>query len=435
VSSKKSNRKLENDLDIDEEAREDVEEIEHADIVVGIPSYNSERTIGHVIKAAEFGLAKYFPNLRAVLVNSDGGSTDRTKEIVKEAGASVYSNLNTILIDHPVSPAAQVVATYNGIPGKGSALRAIFEISQRLGAKVTILLDADLRSINPEWIEALARPILRRNYDFVAPYYSRHKYDGTITNMVIYPLTRALYGKRIRQPIGGDFGVSRRVIKRYLEEEDGWDTNVARFGIDIWMTTVAINEFPKICQAFLGAKIHDAKDPSKSLEPMFRQVVGTVFELMKDYEENWKKVEGSAPTAMFGFVSEVSPEPIDVSLEPMITEFKEGLKENGGFWSRFLSKERMNELGAISALDIKDFFFPAETWVKVVYDFAVAYNREPSIDKERLVETMAALYFGRTASFVIESWNLKTYDAERLIEEQCLKFEELKKPYLIEKWG
>ena len=60
-------------------------------------------------------------------------------------------------------------------------------------------------------------PILKGGYDYVAPLYARHKYDGTITNTVTYPLTRALYGLRIRQPIGGDFGVSGDLVRHYLD--------------------------------------------------------------------------------------------------------------------------------------------------------------------------------------------------------------------------
>ncbi len=51
-----------------------VDRIGQADIVVGIPSYNNIRTITHVVRAAQVGLAKYFGQLRAVIVNSDGGS-------------------------------------------------------------------------------------------------------------------------------------------------------------------------------------------------------------------------------------------------------------------------------------------------------------------------------------------------------------------------
>src|SRR5437763_324700 len=55
-----------------------VAEISRCEILIGIPSYNNATTIGHVVRAVSAGLAKYFPDARAVLVNSDGGSSDGT---------------------------------------------------------------------------------------------------------------------------------------------------------------------------------------------------------------------------------------------------------------------------------------------------------------------------------------------------------------------
>ena len=111
---------------------------------------------------------------------------------------------------------SRVSLTYpeiDGVGGKGAALRTIFEIAAALEVQALVVVDSDLRSILPEWIELLAGPIVKGGYDFVAPLYARYKYDGTITNTVTYPLTRALYGNRIRQPIGGDFGVSGDLVR------------------------------------------------------------------------------------------------------------------------------------------------------------------------------------------------------------------------------
>jgi|GEM_PF-2696726 len=81
---------------LDDEARAQLEEIGKTDILVGIPSYNNERTIAHVVRAVQYGLIKYFPKQRALIINSDGGSTERTREIVKEA--SEYTDLD----NHPI---------------------------------------------------------------------------------------------------------------------------------------------------------------------------------------------------------------------------------------------------------------------------------------------------------------------------------------------
>ncbi len=157
--------------------------------LLGIPSYNNARTIGHVVRAVYAGLAKYFPQLTGVVVNSDGGSTDETTEAVLSARVE---DSHMMLVSTPLLAAHRLSFPYHGVPGKGSAFRLIFQMAQRLDAKVCVVVDSDLRSITPEWIDLLVRPILFAGSDFVAPYYHRHKYDGTITNSIVYPLTRSL---------------------------------------------------------------------------------------------------------------------------------------------------------------------------------------------------------------------------------------------------
>ena len=421
-----------------EEAREKLEEVGKADILVGIPSYNNEQTIGQVVRAVQFGLAKYFPKNRAVIMNCDGGSTDRTREIVKKT--SVYTNLETILVQHPVHPAPTFATSYYGLAGKGSAFKAIFEMAVELNVSACVVVDSDLRSITPEWVELLAGPILIKGYDYVAPYYSRHKYDGTITNSIVYPLTRALYGKRVRQPIGGDFGFSRRIAARFLSK-DVWGTDVARYGIDIWMSTIAISEDFKICQSFLGSKIHDAKDPSQSLGPMFKQVVATLFYLMTEYEDKWQHITTSRPAALYGFRFETPPEPVMVKLEPMIEKYVAGVQEHRDYWRKVLPEETVEALEEIASLPPEKFHFPISLWTKVICDFAIAYkNNRQHLSSEAeniigvLVSSLVPIYFGRTASFVIETENMPTYEAEGLIENLCDEFEKTK-PYLIKRWS
>lgn len=141
-----------------------------------------------------------------------------------------------------------------------------------------VVIDADLKSITTHWIRSLVEP-LYQNYDYVCPIYIRHKYDGTITNNIVYPMLRTLYGIRVRQPIGGDFGVSAKLVRAYMVEKYWDNENVLNFGIDIWMTIIAIARRFNVCQTFLGApKIHKPKDPGAHLGSMFMQVVGTLFQ-------------------------------------------------------------------------------------------------------------------------------------------------------------
>jgi glycosyltransferase involved in cell wall biosynthesis len=406
-----------------------LEEIKETDILIGIPSYNNVRTIGHVVRAVMAGLAKYFPNAKAVVVNSDGGSTDGTQdEVIK----TQIEDFKTILTSHPVHPIQKIITPYHGIPGKGSAFRTIFDIGNSLNAKACVVIDSDLRSITPEWIELLIRPVYEEGFDYVAPLYARHKFDGTITNSIVYPLTRILYGKRVRQPIGGDFGFSGKMAKFYLAQ-NVWETDVARFGIDIWMTTLAIAEGYKVCQSYLGAKIHDAKDPGSDLGPMFTQVVSSVFGLMKEYENVWKEIKESQPVPTFGFHYEVGVEPVSVNVERMIGNFRLGVKDLMEIWRKLLLPETVLWLESIARLSDEAFSFPQDLWVRIIYDFAVAYYKG-SIHREHLLKSMIPLYLGRVASFVKENQMSSAEEVEEEIESLCQVFEEMK-PYLVERWA
>ena len=410
------------------EIKEQLERIRKADILIGIPSFNNSRTIGHVVRAVQAGLAKYFPDQTAVLVNSDGGSSDGTMEIVRNAA---IEDFHAILLHHRISPLFKLATPYSGIPGKGSAFRAIFEIASALEVKACAVVDSDLRSITPEWVELLLKPVLSHGFDYVAPLYHRHKYDGTITNSIVYPLTRALYGKRVRQPIGGDFGFSGKLAQFYLTK-DVWQTDVAKYGIDVWMTTTAIANGFKVAQSFLGAKIHDTKDPGADLSAMLFQVVGAAFDLMETYPEAWKSARDSESVPTFGFHYTVGLEQVNVNVERMMALFQEGLKNLRGLWTEVLGKGDYGELERIGGLALREFRFPLTLWTRIVYDFALAYHTK-KLPREQLLKSLTPLYLGKTASFIMETENSGQDEAEVLIEELCREFEN-EKEYLITSW-
>lgn len=404
-----------------------LETIGTADILVGIPSFNNAATVGHVVRAVSAGLTKYFPGYRAVLVNADGGSSDETSAIV----AHTMVDLDRLFISDRQSTLHRIVTPYHGIPGKGSAFRTIFEIARRLNVSACAVVDSDLRSITPEWIELLLHPIMKEGYDYVAPYYRRHKYDGTITNSIAYPLTRALYGLCVRQPIGGEFGFAGHLAQHYLEKHV-WESDVARFGIDIWMTTEAITSGAKICQSFLGAKIHNPKDPAADLSSMLMQVVGALFALMEAHTTAWLPITGSQPVPVFGFQYEVGVEPVNVNVERMVDLFQLGLADLRSIWARILTEDSMRQLSQLRNVAVQDFRIPDSLWVQVIYDAALAYHRSV-LPREHLLKALTPLYLGKTASFVLDTQGLTSTEAERRVEALCQTFEK-QKDYLVTRW-
>ena len=393
--------------------------VSQADVIVSIPSYNEAENITYPTTKASEGLVQYFGDKNTVIINCDNNSTDGTRDVF----------LNT-----PTEVPKIYLSTPPGVTGKGNNFKNLFRKVVELKAESIIVVDADLKSITPQWIKHLGEP-LGNDFGFVAPLYVRHKYDGTITNSIAYPLTRSLYGRRVRQPIGGDFGFSGGLAEIYTLSET-WTDAVSQFGIDIWMTTLAMNNGIPICQAFMGRpKIHKPKDPGASLGPMFRQVVGTIFDMMIAYAPFWKRVRWSKPTAIFGFgLGEVEmPPPVNVDQGTLYDKMVDGFGEQLDLWREVFSPEVFNKLCEIRELDVDKFDFPTVLWVKVLYDMAIGYKKNISGSTDVLLDSLIPLYFGKTLSFVKKTERMSIQQAEEFIENEAVVFEETK-PYLVENW-
>ncbi len=394
------------------------ENIKKAAFVVAIPSYNEADSIAFPAQQADKGIQSFFGNMESVIINCDNNSNDGTKEIflgIKTGTPKIY------------------ISTEPGIKGKGNNFRNLFQKIVDLDAKGVVVVDADLKSITPKWIKHLGEPLFQ-DFGYVAPLYVRHKYDGTITNSIAYPLTRSLYGRRIRQPIGGDFGFCGKLAQTYLQS-DTWSDAVANFGIDIWMTAIAMNENVSVCQAFMGRpKIHRPKDPGSALGPMFRQVVGTMFNMMIKFYPFWSNVKWSKPTAIFGFgLGEIEmPPPVNVNKEILFQKFQEGFNNYSRIWEKILQKETVTKLQEVREMNQDRFEFPTHLWINILIDFAIAY-RDKLCKEDELLDSLIPIYLSKTLSYVIKTARMSIRDAEEFIEEECVQFE-ASKGLLIQRW-
>src|SRR3989304_10098818 len=85
-----------------------ISDLKSADIVVGVPSFRNARTIKHVVSTSCQGMRKYFPRMKGVFVNSDGGSEDNTRQVVLDTRVP--------------KEIEKIVTPYIGIKGKGTAV-------------------------------------------------------------------------------------------------------------------------------------------------------------------------------------------------------------------------------------------------------------------------------------------------------------------------
>jgi len=378
--------------------------IENAtDIVVGICTKNCADTVTGVLRMVDRGLTQFFPSKRMLIVVSDGFSADATQEKVQE------TETTTEVLFTPQT----------GGLGKGNGVRTILEIARDRGASAVALVDGDLTSIESNWVHKLAGPVLDGN-DLVVPYYLRHHYDGVITNQIAYPLTNVLFGVGVRQPIGGEYGISARLLERLLQHE----LFPEKFGIDIFITLVATSEQMEIAEAVLGVKEHESTkqyaDPDQLLVPMFYQVVGTLFRLINYYRDHIESVHGVCPVERLGEMPDKRPGAITVDQEDLLRRFKEKYDELMGENASFLGDLR-EDLDRIASRELDSYSFPLPLWVKAVYLAIDAFSVSEDL---KILDVLRVLWQGRFLSLVRETEAMGDEEAESYIRGQLAVFEE-----------
>lgn len=333
-------------------------------IIAGIPSYNEARNIGFVVRQIDKGLRKYFPREKALIVNVDNNSADQTKEV--------------FLKTKTITPKKYISAPV-GIKGKGHNFYNLFRLIDKLSSEINIVVDADLKSIEPEWIKKMITPI-NRGYDFAVPTYSRNKNDALITKNFCYPLVYGLLGWDIRQPIGGEFAFSSKMVKHWLSKK--WTASVYQYGIDIFMTTEAILNNFKVCQVNLGRKTHRASQ--KRLESMFIEIAEALFYQLTRYKIAWQNKTIKSPKI-----------------------FYQGSLKNPHL-ARFVPK------------GFKWRKTDSNLWSKIVYDFLIQY--ETSENKKEVIKNLKESAFDRFYTYIDSVKGLNFRQAEKEVIKQAKIF-------------
>lgn len=360
-----------------------------ADLLVGVPVLNQVRSITQVVSSAAAGLAKHFSHLRTQVLVADAGSQDGTLEA-----------LRTWRETAPIPPPLQDVRL-TGPAQRARAILAILAAAERLKVRGCVLLDADLVSAEGTWMDQLLTPLLREEADVVSPAYTRAVSEGTLTTNLLAPWTRALYGKRVQQPVGGCMGLSAGLVDRFLQA-DIWTSDLAVHGPELWMTTEALISGARVVETHLGRKIVEGSAGQPDLATTVTQVVGSMFRLMERHHAVWEEIRGSVPLPHTGVAAGLLPEMGGVNVERMVRAFRLGLKDLLSVWEQIMPEETLTRLYPLGLLAVEEFRLPPVLWARVVCDFALAFH-ERRLSRDHLLRALTPLYLGRVAAFLLEA--------------------------------
>lgn len=378
------------------------------------------RTMGETVTAAvtlEGRLRQHFPDLAVVLLVADP---------VHGAGAPLRSSLG----DKAESgdPAAKGKATLR--PPWPDILHTCLQEGLRQGATAMALVSAAPHDPSLDWLGTLLAPALGGEFDFVSPLYDRHRTEAAINTGIVYPLTRALFGRDLRFPLGEETVISAPLARRLLDDPD-WRRRPDLAGTDAWLVTKVLTSDTRLCQTWIGAWPRP-EGPPEELSQVLARTLAAVFVEMERYPHYWQRsgAPRSVPTlGAPGVAQGDAPRP---NVQSFGRAFELGLRELSAVWSPVLPPSTLLALQRFVGQPIEQRRWHDRLWARIVYDFAVAHMVR-AVERHQLLLSMTPLYLGWLAGFVQELEPLGPSEAEGRVQQLCGAFD-AEKEYLIARW-
>jgi hypothetical protein len=399
------------------------------DLLVGISSHSDANTTSQALYAIERSFQQHFTRQRAVIVNAYGGdqhggdATARPGNVAeKNVRLAESVSLRTV---------QRVTADFSVPPSPGMTLRTILAAADLLRARACAVVSPGTTNFTPDWIANLLRPAYQEKFDFVAPLYTRHKFQGLLARNLLYPMSRAIFGCGIRELYSDEWGFSGRLAAVCLKQ-DVWHEEAIVTRPEAWMAISAISNDFRCCQVFLGEKLRATTGSGTDIVEVFRQTVGNLFWCMESRQSDWLDGERPEPVRTFGPDHELTSEPADLDRHRVFEMFRSGVTELESILSSILDPETHAEIKSIVSLQESEFRFTSDLWVRTLYDFAASYHHAV-INRDHLVQALAPLYRGVTFSYLTEHSESSPAEIETASEALCVEFER-QKPYLKEKW-
>jgi glucosylglycerate synthase len=402
------------------------------DLLVGINSQEPNGASAIIAEHVEEVCLRNFVRDRVALVTPNGDGSAPTLDSVDESEpplkpGEIRRGITALRTIH------RLTAGFEGEPDNGHKARTLLAIADLLRAKTVAVVTPPLSTMSPDWLVNLVRPVRHDNFDFVAPLYRRSWNQGLLTRTLLYPMIRAIFGHRIREPYSEDFAVSGRLATQCLDREE-WKEEAVRARPESWLVSEAIAAGAPVCQAYLGQKDYPASVTSAEIVQTIRNTVGSLFWLIETHSSLWLELKGSKPIHTVGPEHDilVETDPTAVNRSRIQEMFRTGVSELEPVLQIIVSPETNERIQAVADDDDK-LEFPAELWVRTLYEFVLGYHRQV-IDRGHLVQALVPLYRGLVGVYLEKNRNATPDQIEADCEALCIEFEK-QKPFLVERWN
>jgi hypothetical protein len=399
--------------EIPQTARERIQEIGAADLVIGIFSPSTTPVFEAAVAGIRESVARLYTHVRTVVVHAG------------DQPASVQDDVRIL----PVPPLKSDLAA-DPAYALNDAFLSLFTVGEYLHARAAAVIISDLAAVTPPWVYRLIRPVLELDFDLVTPCYSHGKFDGLLNSSIVSPFERALYGKQIQHPLGPDFAFSGKFAGHLLSKATTNKTAAQTRSLASITTDAACDGF-EICQAHLGERRYPPTDWMNQ-SSVLTQILGPVFHEAEVHASYWQRIRGSQPVPTFAEGATLRDEVDTIDVRRMIDSFHLGYRNLQEIWGVVLPPGTLLELSKLTRLAPEQFRMPDRLWARILYDFALGY-RLRNISQDHLLRAMTPLYLAWVASFSLELGTAESGVVERRSEQLALAFEAAK-PYVLSRW-
>ncbi len=393
-----------------------------ADLAIGVMTVGESSAVQAVAKIVQDGMLTHLPGLTAVLIHVDATLPDERASQVEDLADGVR-----LVHTRP----ARILPSDDDGSGWSEAVQTVLAMSRSLEARAVVMLNAEIVSRTPEWIRGLAEPVLTEGSAFVLPIYERGRYEGTLTQVFVVPLVRALFGHQFCYPMADEFGCSGDAAE-FILSQDIWTTDLARQGLEFWLPVAVAGTALPVTQSVLGPRILVSAGPPAPLGSTVGRVAGALFAIAERHEATWLDVRGSEPVTIRGVPPGPAQRVAAIDPERMLLGFRQGVRDLLPIWERILSPETLGDVLVLSEYPPSEFRLAARLWARIVYDFLLAY-RARVMYRGHIAQSLAPLYLGCAASLVLETRNRPDPALAQAAERLARAFED-EKSYLVDRW-
>jgi hypothetical protein len=298
-----------------------------------------------------------------------------------------------------------------------------FKLAKEHQATTCLLLGADAQTLHPAALRELA--LAATQVDLAMACYDLGPREGLVNSAILYPVTRAIYGARPRFPLAIDIAVSLRMAERLAAAAQKFTAANQNEAL-LWPVAEAASANFTVTEVAVGTRT--LPQPSlPDLNSLLAQITGSLFSDIELKASYWQRARSVQPTRP------LPAPPADENMpdvQPMLDSFRLAFTNLHEIWSLVLPPNSLLGLKRLSQMPPASFQMPDALWVRIVYDFILAW-RLRTINRGHLLGALTPLYLAWVASHILLVHSGTAPEAH--IEAQAAAFES-DKPYLVSRW-